>query len=154
MSVKPCIFAAVIITALDILAVRHIENTLALFFVILGITGAGVGMLYAWIVRPVMSMKHRLKEMEIENSRIENMRREFVANVTHELKTPLTSISGFIETLQDGAAEDPEIRTKFIDIMAIETARLKRLIDDILVLSEIENKKEIAMNYHLKLQED
>ncbi len=143
MSVKPCIFAAVIITALDILAVRHIENTLALFFVILGITGAGVGMLYAWIVRPVMSMKHRLKEMEIENSRIENMRREFVANVTHELKTPLTSISGFIETLQDGAAEDPEIRTKFIDIMAIETARLKRLIDDILVLSEIENKKDV-----------
>jgi two-component system phosphate regulon sensor histidine kinase PhoR len=55
----------------------------------------------------------------------------------------LTSISGFIETLQAGASEDPEIRTKFIDIIAIETARLKRLIEDLLVLSDIENKRDI-----------
>ena len=60
------------------------------------------------------------------------------------LKTPLTSISGFIETLQQGAAEDPEIRTRFIDIIAIETSRLKRLIEDLLVLSDIENRKESA----------
>lgn len=71
------------------------------------------------------------------------MRTDFVANVTHELKTPLTSISGFIETLQSGAAEDPEIRNRFLDIMAIETSRLKWLINDILVLSEIENREVI-----------
>ena len=65
-----------------------------------------------------------------------------MANVSHELKTPLTSISGFIETLQAGAAEDPEIRSRFIDIIAIETSRLKRLIEDLLVLSDIENKRE------------
>lgn len=70
------------------------------------------------------------------------MRTDFVANVTHELKTPLTSISGFIETLKAGAVEDPKVRTKFLDIMEIETARLSRLINDILVLSDIENGTE------------
>ena len=77
-----------------------------------------------------------------ESKQAEQIRREFVANVSHELKTPLTSISGFIETLQAGASEDPEIRTRFIDIIAIETSRLKRLIEDLLVLSDIENKRE------------
>ncbi|MEG2283538.1 MAG: ATP-binding protein, partial [Bacilli bacterium] len=60
------------------------------------------------------------------------------------LKTPLTSISGFIETLQNGAAEDPEARNKFIEIIAIETARLKRLIQDILILSDIESNIETS----------
>ncbi|MBI9015447.1 MAG: HAMP domain-containing protein [Clostridiales bacterium] len=69
---------------------------------------------------------------------LENMRKEFVANVSHELKTPLTSIQGFIETLKEGAADNKEIRDKFIDIIDIEANRLKYLIDDILVLSDIE----------------
>lgn len=104
---------------------------------------------YYYIIKPY---SERIKKMEAaaeESKKAEAIRREFVANVSHELKTPLTSISGFIETLQDGAAEDPEIRTKFIDIIAIETARLKRLIKDLLVLSDIENKKDsesIAFN--------
>lgn len=96
---------------------------------------------YFWIVKPY-SLKLQQMEKAIEESKkSEAIRKEFVANVSHELKTPLTSISGFIETLQDGAAEDPEIRTKFIDIIAIETARLKRLIEDLLVLSDIENRR-------------
>nr|WP_255813670.1 ATP-binding protein [Acidaminobacter sp. JC074] len=69
---------------------------------------------------------------------LENMRKEFVANVSHELKTPLTSIQGFIETLKEGAADKKEVRDKFIDIIDIEAKRLKHLIDDILVLSDIE----------------
>jgi len=69
---------------------------------------------------------------------LENMRKEFVANVSHELKTPLTSIQGFIETLKEGAAEKKEVRDKFIDIIDIESKRLRYLIDDILVLSDIE----------------
>lgn len=69
---------------------------------------------------------------------LENMRKEFVANVSHELKTPLTSIQGFIETLKEGAADNKEIRDKFIDIIDIEASRLTYLIDDILVLSDIE----------------
>lgn len=72
---------------------------------------------------------------------LENMRKEFVANVSHELKTPLTSIQGFIETLKEGAADQKEIRDKFIDIIDIEAKRLKHLIDDILVLSDIEKSQ-------------
>lgn len=97
---------------------------------------------YFYVIRPYFIQIKTLEAAAEESQKAEQIRKEFVANVTHELKTPLTSISGFIETLQDGAAEDPEIRTKFIDIIAIETARLKRLIQDLLVLSDIENKKD------------
>jgi len=74
--------------------------------------------------------------------KVENMRREFVSNVTHELKTPLTSIKGFVETLKSGAIEDPRVAKKFLDIIELETERLSNLISDILLLSEIESKEE------------
>ena len=98
--------------------------------------------LFKWIIKPVEIMKKQLEEANEENMKSERIRSEFVANVSHELKTPLTSILGFIETLQDGAADDPELRTKFLDIVAIETSRLKRLIEDLLVLSDIETKRD------------
>lgn len=69
--------------------------------------------------------------------RLENMRSQFVANVSHELKTPLTSIKGFAETLR--MVEDEETRTKFLDIIDKEVDRLGRLINDTLVLSKIES---------------
>lgn len=97
---------------------------------------------YFNIIKPYSDKIKELEAAAEESKEAELLRREFVANVTHELKTPLTSISGFIETLQAGAAEDPEIRHKFIDIIAIETARLKRLIEDLLVLSDIENRRD------------
>ena len=100
--------------------------------------------IYLNMVKPVGRAHEDLKRAAEESKRAEMIRKEFVANVSHELKTPLTSISGFIETLQQGAAEDPEIRTRFIDIISIETSRLKRLIEDLLVLSDIENRKESA----------
>lgn len=71
--------------------------------------------------------------------KLQKIRSDFVANVTHELKTPLTSIKGFVETLRDGAIEDREKRDRFLEIIDIETTRLKRLIEDILLLSEIES---------------
>ncbi len=74
--------------------------------------------------------------------KVENMRREFVSNVTHELKTPLTSIRGFVETLKDGAIEDPKMAHRFLDIIEIETERLSNLISDTLLLSEIESKQD------------
>lgn len=70
--------------------------------------------------------------------RLENMRSQFVANVSHELKTPLTSIKGFAETLR--YVEDDETRKKFLDIINKEAERLSRLINDILVLSKIESE--------------
>ncbi|MDU4934740.1 MAG: ATP-binding protein [Peptostreptococcaceae bacterium] len=71
--------------------------------------------------------------------KLENMRSDFVANVTHELKTPLTSISGFVETLRLNENIDTETRNRFLGIIETESDRLKRLIDDILFLSSIEN---------------
>lgn len=70
--------------------------------------------------------------------KLEKMRADFVANVTHELKTPLTAILGFIETLQAGAIDDRETAGKFLDVIDRQTSRLNRLIDDLLVISNIE----------------
>ncbi|MBS6185221.1 MAG: HAMP domain-containing protein [Clostridium celatum] len=69
--------------------------------------------------------------------RLENMRSEFVANVSHELKTPLTSIKGFSETLR--YVDDSETKNKFLNIIDKEAERLTNLINDILILSNIEN---------------
>jgi len=74
-----------------------------------------------------------------EKRKLEQMRSDFVSNVSHELKTPLTSIKGFIETLREGALEDKETAFRFLNIIEIEAERLSALIDDILSLSEIEH---------------
>jgi len=73
--------------------------------------------------------------------KLENLRRDFVANVTHELKTPLTVIRGFIETLKGPDLSQSDM-ARFLDIIALESERLTRLINDLLVLSEIENNAE------------
>lgn len=142
---KASLLAVLLITTINLLSVIYIDNLVAMAFVCLIVTGGGVAILYFYLMKSIMAIQKKLHDMEEENLRVENIRRGFVANVTHELNTPLTSISGFIETLQEGAAEDPETRTKFLDIIAIETARLQRLIEDLLVLSEIENKRESTL---------
>ena len=71
--------------------------------------------------------------------KLEQMRSDFVSNVSHELKTPLTSIRGFVDTLKNGAIHQPETAMRFLDIIDIESDRLYRLINDILLLSEIES---------------
>lgn len=73
-----------------------------------------------------------------EFKNLEVMRKDFVANVSHELKTPITSIKGFSETLLDGAAEEPETRDQFLKIINDESHRIKLLIDDLLILSKLE----------------
>lgn len=75
-----------------------------------------------------------------ELRRLERVRTDFVANVSHELRTPLTALKGFIEALQEGAADDPATRTKFLEIMARETDRLVALINDLLDLSRLESR--------------
>ncbi|MGH7003408.1 MAG: sensor histidine kinase, partial [Alphaproteobacteria bacterium] len=70
--------------------------------------------------------------------RLDQMRADFVANVSHELKTPLASLIGFIETLRGPAAEDAEARQRFLEIMQEQAARMRRLVDDIMSLSRIE----------------
>lgn len=74
--------------------------------------------------------------------RLEIVRRDFVANVSHELKTPLTSIKGFVETLLDGALEQPEEAKRFCTIIAKQVNRLQAIIEDLLSLSRIEQEAE------------
>ncbi|HKY18358.1 MAG TPA: ATP-binding protein [Rhizomicrobium sp.] len=76
--------------------------------------------------------------------RSEQLRADFIANASHELRTPLAAVSGFIETLRGHAKEDEVARDQFLDIMSVEAARMRRLIDDLLSLSRIE------MNEHVK----
>ncbi|KIL35550.1 histidine kinase [Cohnella kolymensis] len=73
--------------------------------------------------------------------RLERMRSEFVANVSHELKTPVAAVKGFTETLLSGAMEDPETARSFLTIIHDESERLNRLIGDILELSKIESRR-------------
>jgi len=76
--------------------------------------------------------------------RSEQLRADFIANASHELRTPLAAVSGFIETLRGHAKDDPQAREQFLEIMGVEAARMRRLIDDLLSLSRIE------MNEHVK----
>lgn len=69
---------------------------------------------------------------------IDTLKKDLVANVSHELKTPVTTIKGFIETLKDGAIDDPKNSLKFINIISKHIDRLNLIIDDLLSLSRIE----------------
>ena len=75
--------------------------------------------------------------------RLENVRRDFVANVSHEIRTPLTAIKGFVETLMQ-AAEDPEERRRFLSIIQRHVNRLNDILDDLLALARLEQRGEGA----------
>lgn len=85
--------------------------------------------------------------------KLEEMRSNFISNVTHELKTPLTSIMGFTDTLRSGAIKDENMAKHFLEIIDIETHRLYRLIQDILSLSEIETRKEDVNRHYESIEE-
>ncbi|MBI3316738.1 MAG: PAS domain-containing protein [Candidatus Omnitrophica bacterium] len=85
--------------------------------------------------------------------RLESHRREFVANVSHELKTPLTSIQGFIETLLGGTLKDTEKSESFLKIMEEDSKRLSRLVVDLLDLSKIESHELLLKPVPLQLAE-
>lgn len=70
--------------------------------------------------------------------RLEKVRQDFVANVSHELKTPITAIKGFVETLLDGALDDHDNALHFLEIVSRQTNRLDRIIEDLLTLSRLE----------------
>jgi len=86
-------------------------------------------------------------ETKIDNlEKLDRIRTDFVANVSHELKTPLTSIKGFIETLEDGAIDDKEKAIRFLSIIRKHAERLSNIINDLLSLTEIEVP-------HIKIEE-
>jgi len=86
--------------------------------------------------------------------RLENVRRDFVANVSHELRTPITSIKGYVETLLDGALDIREDAERFLQIVLRQSERLTTIIDDLLVLSRIEEdskQEQISLEEELLL---
>ncbi len=74
--------------------------------------------------------------------KLENIRRDFVANVSHEIKTPITAIKGFVETLRDDATKSPEQTERFLEIIDKHAKRLEAIIEDLLKLSRIEQDSE------------
>ena len=97
--------------------------------------------------------KNRIGAMVVINDvtrllRLENLRRDFVTNVSHELKTPITSIKGYVETLLDEAGEHPQHVRDFLEIISKQTNRLQAIVDDLLSLAKIEqesDRKEIFL---------
>src|SRR5690606_7446571 len=75
--------------------------------------------------------------------RAEQLRADFVANASHELKTPLASLMGFIETLRGPARDDAEARVRFLAIMQEQAERMARLVEDLLSLSRIEMQEHV-----------
>ena len=90
-------------------------------------------------VREIDELARDLNRMAIQLDRLENLRLNFVANVSHELKTPVTTIVGFVETLLDGAKESPEELDQFLEIISRQADRLAAIIDDLLTLSRLES---------------
>ncbi|HWU83563.1 MAG TPA: phosphate regulon sensor histidine kinase PhoR [Methylophilaceae bacterium] len=75
--------------------------------------------------------------------KVETMRRDFIANVSHELRTPLTVVGGFLETLNDIEGAVPENTRGYFNMMQEQTARMRRLIEDLLTLSQLENSQTV-----------
>ncbi|WP_245414151.1 ATP-binding protein [Nitratireductor sp. StC3] len=88
-----------------------------------------------------------------ETRRIDRMRSDFIANASHELRTPLASVAGFIETLRGPARNDAKARDHFLQIMQDQTARMARLIDDLLSLSRLEMKTYAAPSRAVDLRQ-
>jgi two-component system phosphate regulon sensor histidine kinase PhoR len=110
------------------------ERTLSVHAMLVNYGGSQTG---------VLAALHDITELR----KLENVRREFVANVSHELKTPLTSIKGYAETLLEGAIDDPKHNRAFLQTIHEHTNNLSRLIDDVLNLSTIEAQR---MTYRLE----
>ena len=89
-----------------------------------------------------------------EIRRLETIRRDFVANVSHELKTPLTSIKGFVETLLEGALDDKENNRNFLKIIQSHAERLDSLVNDLLSLSSLESKEMVLYKEEINLNHE
>ena len=100
------------------------------YFIVYGVPIIGANNVW----KGVLLVFHDISEMK----KLEQMRKDFVANVSHELKTPVTSIKGFTETLLDGAMNNKETLQSFLSIILKESDRLQTLIQDLLELSKIE----------------
>ena len=98
-----------------------------------------------------VNMAQSIKADKEKVLRLEKIRKDFVANVSHELKTPITSIKGFAETLLDGAIDDKETAINFVNIINNESGRLFTIIEDLLDLSRLEQENENISSVEMNL---
>ncbi|ETW14366.1 phosphate regulon sensor protein [Roseivivax marinus] len=91
-------------------------------------------------------------EDETHRAHAEQMRRDFVANVSHELKTPLTALIGFIDTLRGPARTDPAAQERFLSIMESEAGRMNRLVSDLLSLSRVEAEERVRPTARVEMR--
>ena len=103
-------------------------------------------------VKAFNSMSERLKESLDEQNRIEQSRKEMIAGVAHDLRTPLTSVKGYVEGLRDGIANTPEKQERYLNTIYDSTASMEKLLDELLTISRLElgnielNTEEININ--------
>jgi len=90
-------------------------------------------------IREIAELGDALNHMVRQLNRLENLRQDFVANVSHELKTPVATIKGYVETLLDGTHHSPEDLDKFLGIVLRQNDRLADIVDDLLTLSRLES---------------
>ena len=98
-----------------------------------------------------VNMAQSIKADKEKVLRLEKIRKDFVANVSHELKTPITSIKGFAETLLDGAIDDKETAINFVNIINNESGRIFAIIEDLLDLSRLEQENENISSVEMNL---
>ncbi len=85
-------------------------------------------------------LSEAFNEMTARLHAARQMQVDFVANVSHELRTPLTAVKGLVETLRDGAVDDPQVRDRFLETVEDETDRLIRLVNELLILSRVDSE--------------
>jgi signal transduction histidine kinase len=124
---------AVVRTAVSI---EEIEKSLGSIYLKVAVTGAMLSLIAAVLTIAIIIFNDAKRF-----HRLENIRKDFVANVSHELKTPITSIKGFVETLLEGDIADPAQTRQFLEVIAKNTHRLDAIIDDLLSLSRLEDEQ-------------
>ena len=99
------------------------------------------------------SANNRLQKDIEEKNRIDEMRKEFIANVSHELKTPIALIQGYAEGLQEGLAEDQESRDYYCDVIVDEAGKMNKMVQQLLTLSSLESGNDRTVMEHFDLVE-
>jgi len=108
-------------------------------------------------ITPLASQGRSISMITIEDTtsleRLKRVRKDFIANVSHELRTPITAVQGFVETLLDGAKDDPQECKRFLEIVSKQVSRLSTMFDDLLELSRLEDGQTEIMKAPLSLKQ-
>ena len=104
------------------------------------------------LINQIDKISQKFKNDRLELNKVSKVRTEFLANVSHELKTPIFAIKGFTETLLDGALEDSKVNKKFVENIETQANRLENLFSDLIDISKIESNQLVLKLNKFKLQ--